>query len=55
MWKVATTHYVIKSLRYNGPVIWNDIFQNTDNIKNLCNTCISKCKIYLKRYFSRSI
>ena len=24
--QVNTTHYGIKSLRYNGPVIWNDFF-----------------------------
>ena len=34
--QVNTTHYGIKSLRYNGPVIWNDFFRNTDNNKNLC-------------------
>ena len=38
---------VIKSVRYNGHVIWNDFFQNTDN-SNLCNTGISKFKHYLK-------
>ena len=45
--QVSTTHYVIKSVRYNGHVIWNDFFQNTDN-SNLCNTGISKFKHYLK-------
>ena len=45
---VNTTRYGIKSLRYNGPVIWNDFFQNADNNKNLCNTGISKFKHYLK-------
>ena len=24
--QVNTTHYGIKFLRYNGPVIWNDFF-----------------------------
>ena len=46
--QVNTTHYRIKSLRYNGPVIWNDFFRNTDNNKNLCNTGVSKFKHYLK-------
>ena len=46
--QVNTTHYGIKSLRYNGPVIWNYFFRNTDNNKNICNTGISKFKHYLK-------
>ena len=46
--QVNTTHYGIKSLRYNGPVIWSDFFRNTDNNKNHCNTGISKFKHYLK-------
>ena len=45
---VNTTHYGIKSLRYNGPLIWNDFFRNTNNSKNLRNTGISKFKCYLK-------
>ena len=45
--QVNTTHYGIKSLRYNGPVIWNDFFWNTNN-KNLYNTGISKFKHSLK-------
>ena len=46
--QVNTTHYAIKSLRYNGPTIWNDFFRITVNNKNLCNTGISKFKHYLK-------
>ena len=46
--QVNTTQYDIKSLRYNGPVIWNDFFRNTDNKKNLCNTGTSQFKNYLK-------
>ena len=46
--QVNRTHYGIKSLRYNSPVIWNDFFRNTNNNKNLCNTGISKFKHYLK-------
>ena len=46
--QVNTTHYGIKSLRYNGPVIWNYFFRNTDNNKNICNAGISKFKHYLK-------
>ena len=46
--QVNTTHYGIKSLRYNDPVIWNDFFQNTDINKNLCNIGMSKFKHYLK-------
>ena len=42
--QVNTIHYGIKSLRYNGPVISNDFFQNTDNNNNLFNTSISKFK-----------
>ena len=37
---------MIKSLRHNGPVTWNDFFRNTNNNKNLCNTGISKFKNY---------
>ena len=43
--QVNTTHYGIKSFRYNGPVIWNDFFRNTDNNSNLCNSGISKFKL----------
>ena len=46
--QVNTTYCGIKSLRYNGPVIWNDFFRNIDNNKNLYNTGISKFKYYLK-------
>ena len=46
--QVNATHYGIKSLRYNGLVIWNDFFRNTGNNKNLCNTGISIFKHYLK-------
>ena len=46
--QVNATHYGIKSLRYNGPVIWNEFFRNTGNNNNLCNTGISKIKHYLK-------
>ena len=46
--QVNTTHYGIKSLRYNGPVIWNDFFRNTDNNNNLFSTSTSKFKHYLK-------
>ena len=46
--QVNTSHYAIKSLRYNDPVIWNDFFPNTDNNKNLCDTGIYKLKYYLK-------
>ena len=46
--QVNTTHYAIKSLRYNGPVIWNDFFRSTDNNNNLCNIGISKFKHHLK-------
>ena len=42
--QVNTTHYGIKSLRYNGPVISKDFFQNSDNNNNLFNTSISKFK-----------
>ena len=42
--QVNTTHHGIKSLRYNGPVISNNFFQNTDNNNNLFNTSISKFK-----------
>ena len=45
---VNTTHYGIKSLRYNGLVIWNDFFRNTDNNNNLFSTSTSKFKHYLK-------
>ena len=45
---INTAHYDIKSLRYNGLVIWNDFFRNTDDNKNLCNTAISKFKHNLK-------
>ena len=47
---VNTTHYGIKSLRYNRPVFWNDFFRNTDNNNNLFNTSISKFKYYLKDF-----
>ena len=33
--QVNTTHYGIKSLRYNGPVFWNYFLRNTDNNKNI--------------------
>ena len=46
--QVNTTHYGIKSLRYNVPVIWNNFFRNIDNNKHLCNTGISKFKHYLR-------
>ena len=46
--QVNTTHYGIKPLRYNGPVILNEFFQNIDNNNNLFNTSISKFKHYLK-------
>ena len=46
--QVNTTHYGIKFLRYNGPVIWNDFFWNTDHSNNICNTGVSKFKHYLK-------
>lgn len=42
--QVNTTRYGIQSLRYNGPFIWNDFFQNTKNNKNLCNIGISNFK-----------
>ena len=42
------THYGIKSLRYNGPVIRNDFFRNTDNNYNLFSSSNSKFKHYLK-------
>ena len=46
--QVNTTHYGINSLRYNGPVIWNDSFRNTDNNNNLFSTSTYKFKHYLK-------
>ena len=46
--QVNTTHYGIKSLKDNDPVIWNDFFRNTNNNNNLFNTSISKFKHYLK-------
>ena len=46
--QVNTTHYGIKSLRYNGPVIWNDFFRNTDKYNNLFSSSTSKFKHYLK-------
>ena len=54
------THCDVKSLRYNGPVIWNDFFRNTNNNNNLFNTSISKFKHYLKdllisQYLQRAI
>ena len=42
--QVNTTHYGIKSSRYNGLVIWNDFFQNTDNNNNLFSPSTSKFK-----------
>ena len=44
--QVNTTHYGIKSSRYNGLVIWNDFFQNTDNNNNLFSPSTSKFKHY---------
>ena len=46
--QVNTIHCGINSLRYNGPVIWNNFFRNTDINKNLCNTDNSKFKNCLK-------
>ena len=46
--QVNTTHYDIKSLRYNGPVIWNHFFRNTNNNNNLFSTSTSEFKYYLK-------
>ena len=46
--QVNSTHYGIKSLVYNGPVIWNNFFRNTDNNNNLFSTSTSKFKHYLK-------
>ena len=46
--QVNTTHYDIKSLRYNGPVIWNHFFRNTSNNNNLFSTSTSEFKYYLK-------
>ena len=46
--QVNTTPYRIKSLRYNGPDIWNDFFRNTNNNNNLFSTSTSKFKPYLK-------
>ena len=46
--QVNLTHYGIKSLVYNDPVIWNDFFQNTDNNNNRFSTNTSKFKHYLK-------
>lgn len=43
---VNATHYYIKSLRYNCPVIWNNFFPNANN--NLCDTGISEFKNYSK-------
>ena len=45
--QVNATHHCIKSLRYNGPVLRNDFFRNTDNNKNFCNTGVSKFKVRL--------
>ena len=45
---VNITHCDVKFLRYNGPVIWNDFFRNTNNNNNHFNTSISKFKHYLK-------
>ena len=44
---VNTTHYGINSLRYNGSVIWNDFFWNTDIITTSLMQ-VSKFKHYLK-------
>ena len=46
--QVNTTYYNLKSLRYNGPVIWNDFFWNTDNNNTLFSASNSKFKHYLK-------
>ena len=40
--------YGIKSLRQNGPVIWNDFSRNTDKYNNLFSSSTSKFKHYLK-------
>ena len=53
--QVNTTHYGTKSVRYNGPVIWNDFFRNTDNNNNLFSTSTSKFKHYLKDLLIKSI
>ena len=43
----STLHPVNKSLKYNGPLTWNNFSQSMDN-NNLFNVGISKFKNFLK-------
>ena len=40
---ITTTHFGTKSLRYNGPLTWNNFSQSMNNC-NFVNLGISKCK-----------
>ena len=44
---INTTHFGTKSLRYNGPLTWNNFSQSMNN-NNLFNVGISKFKNFLK-------
>ena len=44
---INTDHFGTKSLRFNGPLTWNNFAQNMNN-NNFCNVGISKFKKFLK-------
>ena len=44
---INTDHFGTKSLRFNGPLTWNNFSQNMNN-NNFCNVGISKFKKFLK-------
>ena len=44
---INTTHFSTKSLRYNGPLTWNNFSQSMNN-NNFVNLAISKFKKFLK-------
>ena len=44
---INTTHFGMRSLRYNGPLTWNKFSQSMNN-NNLFNVGISKFKHFLK-------